>query len=275
MRSGRAGWSVLCAVVLTAAQAVAADATPPFEAQVTRKEANVRAGSSIGSEALATLSRGSHVSVISEHAGWYRIRLPQSARCYVAAQYVNAGGLLTGNHINVRAGAGRQFSILGQLRRGDHVRVLEQQGEWARVEPPPALSGWIRADLVAPIAAAAAVSAGPLTTAIASSRTHGAVQPPVGSPGVAATTVAPAVDASKTAARTPPTAMGVVETTRGFRQPSKHCLTDGGQTLFYLRSADVDLSQYKHQRVAVWGAMDPTIRSPHLLVIVQRVERVD
>lgn len=277
MRSSNARWGVWCVVALTAGAAVAADSTPPFEAQVAREEANVRAGSTVGSETLATLPRGSHVSVLGEHAGWYRVRLPQSARCYVATPYVDAGGVVTGDRVNVLAGAGRSFSILGQLRRGDRVRVLEQQGAWARVEPPPAFSGWIRADLVTPMTAAAAPATATATTAAASSAApDGTAEAPAGSSGLAATTVATlAADASKATTHLPPTATGIVETTRGFRQPSRHRLTKAGQTIFYLRSSSVDLSQYKHQRVAVWGAMDPTVRSPHPLVIVQRVERAD
>lgn len=272
----RIGWLAGGAVLLLAGVSAAESAAPPFEGQVSREEANVRAGSTVGSEALAVLPRGGRVSVLGEHAGWYRVRLPPSARCYVAAKYVDAQGVVTGEGVNVRAGAGLSFSILGALRRGDHLRVLERQAEWARVEPPPSLHGWIRADLVAPVAASAAA---PATTTTAAATPDSATPTPAAaasSSGLAATTVATlAADASKATATLPPAATGVVETTRGFRKPGPYCLTQGGQTIGYLRSTDVDLAPYRHQRVAVWGTMDPAARSPHPVITVVRVERAE
>ncbi len=201
--------------------------TFPFQAQTKRDGANIRAGSTVTAEALAQLPSGSPVEVIGEYAGWYRVRLPKSASCYVASQYVNTGGVITGSRVNVRAGAGRQCSILGQVQHDDRVTVVERHGEWARIEPPSTLAGWIRADLVAPAEPAAAPAA---------------------------------------------TASGVLESTRGFLQPTEFRLTQAGQTTHYLRT-DQDVSEYRHLQVNVWGAVDPHTRAAHPVVVVERVER--
>lgn len=248
---------ILTAAALLAAPAWAEAPTPPFEAQVSRAEANVRAGSSVHDDVLATLPRDSRVRVLGEHAGWYRIGLPREARCYIAAPYVDAAGVVTGEHINVRAGAGRQFAILGQAQRGEQVRVLERLEGWLRVEPTAQCSGWIRADLVAPVPAVAAAPETPASE-------------------LEATTAAEmTAAAAPIATELPPTATGVLESARGFRRPAKHRLTHAGRTLFYVRSHTLDLSPYKHQRIAVWGTMDADIRAPHPVVTVQRVERID
>ena len=267
-----------CASLVTSVGVSLAVAAPtfPFDAQTTRDEANIRAGSTITSETLAQLPRRTTLEVLAEHAGWYRIRLPKNAQCYVAAQYVDAGGAVTGSRVNVRAGAGRQCSILGQVHRGDRLRVIERHGEWARIEPLPTLTGWIRADLVTPAehastpATAAATPPMPSTPVSAESATE--------SSGLAATTVAALATATDhatvgAAVLSTATATGILEPTRGFLQPSKYRLTQAGQTTHYLRT-DQDLSDYRHLEVNVWGAVDTGTRATHPIVLVERIARI-
>ena len=260
-----------------------AASTTAFEAQTKREGTNIRAGSTVTAEALVQLPSGSTLDVIGEHAGWYRVRLPKSAQCYVASQYVNARGVVTGSHVNVRAGAGRQCSILGQVQHGNQLTVMERRGEWARIQPPATLSGWIRADLVAPLehsstpAEAAAAPASSASSALPAVTSTDATAASTSSAGLAATTVA----ALATAAEPPttgvetskaPTATGVLEPTRGFLQPTKHRLTQAGQTTHYLRT-NQDVSAYRHVEVRVWGVVDAQAHAAHPVVVVERLER--
>ena len=104
-----------------------------------RREANVE------SAVMSSLTRGDLVDVI-EKAGdwWYKIRLGNGATGYASALYVHepqgegeeGGTLMTVNtpYLNVRAGAGVDYFVVGMLYGGEQVYVMETYA-----------SGWVKA----------------------------------------------------------------------------------------------------------------------------------
>jgi N-acetylmuramoyl-L-alanine amidase len=49
-------------------------------------------------------------------------------------------------YLNLRAGPGTQHAVLGRMRPGDRVAVLETLGRWARVRSPGGGTGWASLD---------------------------------------------------------------------------------------------------------------------------------
>lgn len=121
---------------------------------------NVRARPSIYSEVLTQLQTGATVSVleviVSEKAGpeepttWAKIVMPTNTPVWVFAAYVDAAtDSVKARRLNVRAGPGENFSVVGRLERGARVRPIRVQEEWMEIEAPPGSYAFVAAEFLA------------------------------------------------------------------------------------------------------------------------------
>ena len=120
------------------------DSLPPVDEEardlymVTCRTLNVRLGGGTGYARIGTLSRGTLVSGELED-GWLKFAY-DSQTAYCSADYLaRVDGDLTGLHVtcrtlNVRAGAGTNFEILGTLSRGAEVEILDVLPGWYEIE---------------------------------------------------------------------------------------------------------------------------------------------
>jgi uncharacterized protein YgiM (DUF1202 family) len=80
------------------------------------------------------------------------VNIPDTRPDLLAQPWFGWTAELSGERVNVRAGPGIKHSVVGQLGKGERVRVVARRGDWLRVAAPPALGAgaavWIRADLV-------------------------------------------------------------------------------------------------------------------------------
>ena len=118
------------------------DEEAPEEARdlymVTCRTLNVRLGGGTGYARIGTLSRGTVLEGELED-GW--LKFPYNGQtAYCSADYLaRVDGDLSGLHVtcrtlNVRAGAGTNFEILGTLSRGTEVEILDVQSGWYKIE---------------------------------------------------------------------------------------------------------------------------------------------
>ena len=105
---------------------------------VTCRTLNVRLGGGTGYARIGTLSRGTILEGELED-GW--LKFPYNGQtAYCSADYLaEIGGDLTDMHVtcrtlNVRAGAGTNFEILGTLSRGTEVEILDVLPGWYEIE---------------------------------------------------------------------------------------------------------------------------------------------
>ena len=105
---------------------------------VTCRTLNVRLGGGTGYAKIGTLSRGTVVSGELEN-GWLKF-VYDGGTAYCSADYLaKIDGDLTDMHVtcrtlNVRAGAGTNFEILGTLSRGTEVEILDVLNGWYKIE---------------------------------------------------------------------------------------------------------------------------------------------
>ena len=105
---------------------------------VTCRTLNVRLGGGTGYARIGTLSRGTVVSGELEN-GWLKFTYNDQT-AYCSADYLaKIDGDLTDMHVtcrtlNVRAGAGTNFEILGTLSRGTEVEILDVLNGWYKIE---------------------------------------------------------------------------------------------------------------------------------------------
>lgn len=119
----------------------------PYLAEVTEDNVNVRAGQDKSFESVGRLSKGTEVVVVGKEYGWYKVKLPDAAKCFISSKYIkgHGGGIgeVTGNRVNVRAAAGEKFTSLGQLQKGTLVRIRDKTNDWFQIEPLEGIYGWI------------------------------------------------------------------------------------------------------------------------------------
>ena len=132
-------------------------ATAFDEGVVKGKNVNVRAQANHNSEVVTQVHKGDRLVIIDEVAAknpgpkspksWYMIALPSGTLVWVSAKYIEAGKV-SASRLNVRSGPGEKFSVLGRINNGTAVSELRRDGEWAEIEAPEAVHGYIATFLV-------------------------------------------------------------------------------------------------------------------------------
>jgi SH3-like domain-containing protein len=104
---------------------------------------NVRAKPSLDAEILVSLSKGQEVEVLGEWTSpgsketWSRIVMPSAVPVWVYAPLVDAkAGTVRAKELNYRAGPGRNYSVLGLLKKGAPIQVIREFDGWVQIKPP-------------------------------------------------------------------------------------------------------------------------------------------
>lgn len=119
---------------------------------------NLRAKPAFDGEVLATLKKGDKVEVLDQVPGtgpdgkprdWTKVALPKAVSVWVYAPLVDAKTrLVKGKFLNLRAGPGKNYSELGELKQGDAVSVIRELDGWLQIEPPAHTFAFVAANLV-------------------------------------------------------------------------------------------------------------------------------
>ena len=125
---------------------------------------NVRSGAGTNYSVLGSLSNGAKVEIVGTSGSWYKIKYG-SGYGYVSKDYVtvssssnnsssNSGSSNSGssnnttttpststtgtikvnNALNVRSGAGTSYSVIGSLKNGATVEIVETSGSWYKIK---------------------------------------------------------------------------------------------------------------------------------------------
>lgn len=181
---------------------------------VTADQVNVRGQARLNSEVVTQLREGEEVMVLEEipvknpQAGepavWARIQLPPNTPVWVFAPYVESGnGVVKVSRLNLRAGPGENYSVLGRVERGAVVKEIRVEKNWMEIEAPQGAHAYIAASFLKPVAAAATASTPSAAQPVAQPAAEPAAQPGA-QPQTAATS--PSESASTEVAATAPTA---------------------------------------------------------------------
>ena len=108
---------------------------------------NARGQAGLKGEVVAHLKKGEAVTVLGqinldkhkagEPAQWAKIALPSSTHAWVKASYIDATSkTVLPKKLNLRAGPGENFSVLGVIERGTAVNQVTTKGDWMQIDPP-------------------------------------------------------------------------------------------------------------------------------------------
>ena len=96
---------------------------------------NLRAGAGSGYAVVGGVNRGTRLSILSSQDNWYQVYVPsKGVTAYISKTYVSLGlpAKTTGN-VNLRTGAGTDYSRITVIRKNTNVTVLSVGGSWSQV----------------------------------------------------------------------------------------------------------------------------------------------
>lgn len=124
--------------------------------EITGNDVYVRSGPGRDYYPVMKLQAGARVQVLREYFGWAEIVPPEGAFSLIHRNYVDVGpgklGVVNGDRVIVRAGSvlypGQKYARQLKLNRGAEVRIVGEEGEYYRIEPPEGATLWVHADYV-------------------------------------------------------------------------------------------------------------------------------
>lgn len=112
---------------------------------------NVRSSASTKSGTVATLNKGSYVTLISKSGSWWRVEYAKGKYGYCHADYITIveGTPVTvktqSSSLNVRSGAGTSYKKVASLSRGETVILLSTSNGWSRILYHGTKTGFVNA----------------------------------------------------------------------------------------------------------------------------------
>lgn len=128
----------------------------PGAAVVAVNDLNVRGQAGLKGEVIGRLNQGDVVAVMDqinlakhatgEPAQWAKIALPASTHVWVDTKYIDeTSKTVIPAKLNLRAGPGENFSVLGVIEKGAAVNVINTKGAWSEIEPPTSAYAFVAA----------------------------------------------------------------------------------------------------------------------------------
>ena len=281
----------LLTLTLAAAQLGAADT-----AIVKKGSVNVRGQPSFAGEVITQLKKGETVTVLEEITAknpppdepskWTKIAMPSGTPVWVNASFIDpANKTVIPRRLNLRAGPGENFSIVGRIEKASPVKEISTRGDWMEIEAPPEAFGFVASELLdskpsVPPATPAPANTTPETPTPpptppatppqeekqppkteAEPAPTPAPTPPTTEPSTPAeTSAAPAETTPEPQPPPPPRIVrreGIISGTVSIQAPTYYQLNhvDSGKVLDYLHSASthINLKKLDGKRVTVTG----------------------
>jgi uncharacterized protein YgiM (DUF1202 family) len=285
----------------------------PGTAVVTVNSANVRGQAGLKGEVIGKLAKGDVVTVlvqenlhkheVGEPAQWANISLPASIKVWLNAKFIDAtNNTVLPKKLNLRAGPGENYSVLGTIERGTVVNPISTKGDWAQIDPPASASGFVAAIYLRQEASGTLVTnlapsseTAPTPTAVTENQpivTEPAVAGATGAAGAGGAAAngagAGAANANVSSASAavdtnapPPVRVvsheGVVANAGSLIAPTAYVLYDPATStdinFLYSTSTNLDIGRYYGMRIIVTGAEGLADRWPETPVLtIQRIE---
>ncbi len=137
-----------------------ANARHSFEGQINSNAVFVRSGPSENFYPTQKLDRGTPVTVVGIKFNWLKIAPPKGSFSYVPKAYVQRhgdgteGSVMNDQPANVRAGSEvnpMKSTVQTRLQPGQRVRILGEQDEYFKIEPPEGAYLYVDAKFVDPV----------------------------------------------------------------------------------------------------------------------------
>lgn len=150
--------NLIALLLLAPAALLAQESFQPYVAKVTGDSVRLRSGASLAHPPVAVMAEGAELTVVAEKEGWATVQLPQSAPCWIAADFVklsDGNWIVTGDKVNLRISPDTKYFPVGQAGKDQLLTpVLGEDGKpvaeagYVKVVPPANAHGAISLDFL-------------------------------------------------------------------------------------------------------------------------------
>jgi hypothetical protein len=131
----------------------------PVKVRVLKDNANLRAKAALNVEVVGQAAADQELAVKSMDMEWVEVAVPTNIDFWVLGDYLKNDLVVCRQKVNVRAGPGLNFSVVGQMNNGDKVEVRGSHADWIKIAPTETTSIWISRHLVEIVSPAPPVQA--------------------------------------------------------------------------------------------------------------------
>ena len=140
---------------------VAIGATDSYAAQtgiVTASALNIRSGAGTNYSVITKAYKGESVDILDTNNGWYKVKLSNGKIGWASSDHITRSsnsnnnsqsgtaisgyGRVAASTLNVRSGAGTNYSVVAKAYKGDKVELLESSNGWYKVKLSNGKVGW-------------------------------------------------------------------------------------------------------------------------------------
>jgi hypothetical protein len=112
------------------------------QVKVIGQRINLRARADVQSEVVGQAADGDILVAKSFQDDWVEVAAPDAIDLWVQRDFLKEN-VVTASKLNIRAGAGINFTVVGNLGKGDVVTLRGDFGEWVKIAPTPGSSLWV------------------------------------------------------------------------------------------------------------------------------------
>lgn len=144
-------------LTFVAALALASGALAEERAKINQPRVNIRGQAVLTSEVVTQLQKDEEVTVLEEitpanpkpgePAKWSKIRMPSNTPVWVFGPYLK-DKTNASRRLNLRAGPGENYSVVGRLEKGDGIKEIRSVGEWVEIETPTSAYAFVDSALL-------------------------------------------------------------------------------------------------------------------------------
>ena len=117
---------------------------------------NVRSGAGTNHSIIGKLYKGDKVDILDSSNNWYKVKLSNGKIGWASSQYIDTNhsansqnnGTVNTSALNIRQGAGTNYSIIGKLYKGDVVNILSSSNGWYKIELSNGSTGWVSSQYI-------------------------------------------------------------------------------------------------------------------------------
>lgn len=162
-------FAVSASIVISLPYVFAQEEPMPFTGETNSDNINIRTDSTVSSEIICNIDKGKYVKVVSERYGWYKIKLPKNAPSFIKKNFINTTednantssdnpqdsntaqnriAKLAADRVNIRLRPDQGSAVLGKTNKEETITILEDNGDWYKIEPTDNSFGWINKKFV-------------------------------------------------------------------------------------------------------------------------------
>jgi len=282
-------------------------------AVVSANHVNVRSKAGLVGEVVTRMTNGEPVTVLEEvhlkksgpdePSAWAKILLPPDTHVWVKSSLLDSNNTVSTKKLNLRAGPGENYGVVGMLQKGDSVQTIDTKGDWTQIQAPTNAYAFVAAQYLkqgeeAPTMAEANPTPETAPTTTTMPEMPGMAPAPTEAPGMGGSNAAPATaemptmpampetptTAPETTVEPPPERIveheGIVRGSFSIQAPSRYELisqdTKEPIDFLFTSSTNLDLSRYKGMHIIVTGeeALDPRWKNTPVITI-QKIQVLD